>query len=84
MVERDESVFAVVMKLHGGGLHPNGTAPRISLPCPPLSLRTGVGSAGALLYIASEDRTQNENWLGPAPLEDLVAQVCTDVQALDS
>ena len=31
--------------------------------------------AGALLYIASEDRTANENWLGHAPLEDLAAQV---------
>ena len=30
-----------------------------------------------MLYIASDDRTRNENWLGPASLEELAAQIAT-------
>ena len=33
------------------------------------------GGAGALVYIATPDRTKNINWLGEAPVEALAAQI---------
>ena len=33
--------------------------------------------AGALVYIASEDRTRNVNYLGPATVEELAAQIAS-------
>ena len=32
---------------------------------------------GALVYIASQDRTRNKNYLGPATVEELAAQIAS-------